>query len=148
MKKRSFIKLHRDRLASNTVKYFSDAEFRLMVIFSSVAGWDPRQKENYQTIKKGLRTLKTDDLPTWEISKLSRIIKQLIIKKQVHRIGNSRIKLGEAVPVLEQSVPIIENNVLNMEQDSINRKLAEIGKRFKNGHYLRKDENNNKSIDI
>lgn len=122
-KQPSFIKLYRYQL--DLMKKLSDSEFRLLVIFMSLAGWDPRHEKKYGIIDKTIRELQIDHIPSWKSTgKFSKVTRKLISRGALSKVGTRKIKLApslssvkQKLPVDEQKVSPEERNVPNEEQN-------------------------------
>ena len=126
----AYLKLFKKELTYDYLKNLSDSEFRLLIIFRALAGWDPKYPENLDVVKKTIRAIQKSHLPKWKSpSKASRIINQLTKKKIVSRLGNGLIKLEKYVAedvleveqslevVAEQDIPMSEQDYLGIEQE-------------------------------
>jgi len=130
MNKTSWIKLYRQELTVR-LKSLNDQEFRLLIHYASLAGWDVRHP-NFGTFRKTVRDLKDEQLPSWGIGKISRITNSLIEKGFLSRLKNSRICVKyywlyrssqptaeQAYQAIEQNIPISEQGVLKSQQTEL-----------------------------
>lgn len=87
--KTSWIRLYRQELTVR-LKNLNDQEFRLMIHLASLTDWDIRHP-NFGTLRKTVRDIKDEQLPSWGIGKISRITNNLIEKGFLSRLESSRI---------------------------------------------------------
>lgn len=139
MKRASYIRLYRQEL-SVRLKGLSDREFRLLLVYASLADWDMKHK-TFGMVKKSLREVLDDEhMPKWSLTKLSIVTGLLVKKGYISHAGKNRIKVEKyrlyradedevavfydkleqgAVPNTEEIVPIPEQSVTKTEQTHI-----------------------------
>jgi hypothetical protein len=118
-------------LLSNRLK---PRDVLMFLHFKAMVDWDIRHK-NYNTVRKTVREIKAERLPTWSIGKIWSAKKILLAEGLLVPVDRCRVRLNEKkVLYPELNVPITEQSVQEAGQNRIDEIKGQISDIVKKWH--------------